>query len=239
MVPSHCRALDIGSGWPDCPSIRALNREFTAQHDPSPVPAKWTGAASRSLVNMSHLATPGQNAGVQVRTMASAAAKYRLYVRRSLQYVGRSGSLDARQREPIRTCRSRSRSVRRRSPSIRGRPCWSPNRTGRSTGPAKRGCISSTRAWSAAGALYANGEPWDLLNGGAITYHAARIFLTNRAFLTEDGADARPAPWASVLSRHARRRHARGHRHHQQRPEAGAVQPGDRACAPTSPTCSR
>ena len=38
-------------------------------------------------------------------------------------------------------------------------------------------------SWS----LYANGEPWDLLNGGAITYHAARIFQTNRAFLTEDG----------------------------------------------------
>jgi glycogen debranching enzyme len=38
-------------------------------------------------------------------------------------------------------------------------------------------------AWS----IYANGEPWDLLNGGAIAHQAARIFLTNRAFLTEDG----------------------------------------------------
>ena len=36
-------------------------------------------------------------------------------------------------------------------------------------------------------AIYANGEPWDLLNGGAVTYYAARIFLTNRAFPTEDG----------------------------------------------------
>lgn len=35
--------------------------------------------------------------------------------------------------------------------------------------------------------IYANGEEWDLLNGGAITYHAARIYLTNRAFLTADG----------------------------------------------------
>ncbi len=35
--------------------------------------------------------------------------------------------------------------------------------------------------------VYANGEPWELLNGGAISYHAARIFLTNRAFVTEDG----------------------------------------------------
>ena len=36
-------------------------------------------------------------------------------------------------------------------------------------------------------AIYANGEPWDLLNGGAIAYYAARIFQANRAFLTEDG----------------------------------------------------
>ncbi|MGD0106939.1 MAG: glycogen debranching N-terminal domain-containing protein [Rhodopila sp.] len=38
-------------------------------------------------------------------------------------------------------------------------------------------------AWS----VYANGTPWDLLNGGAVNFDAARIFLTNRAFLTEDG----------------------------------------------------
>jgi len=36
-------------------------------------------------------------------------------------------------------------------------------------------------------AIYANGEPWDLLNGGAIAPHAARIFQTNRAFVSEDG----------------------------------------------------
>jgi glycogen debranching enzyme len=36
-------------------------------------------------------------------------------------------------------------------------------------------------------AIYANGEPWGPLNGGAIAYHAARIFETNRPFLSEDG----------------------------------------------------
>jgi N-terminal domain of (some) glycogen debranching enzymes len=41
--------------------------------------------------------------------------------------------------------------------------------------------------------IYANGEPWELLNGGATMYYAARIFLTNRAFLTEDGP-IHPAP---------------------------------------------
>jgi hypothetical protein len=29
--------------------------------------------------------------------------------------------------------------------------------------------------------------PWYLLNGGAISFDAARIFLTNRAVQTEDG----------------------------------------------------
>jgi len=36
-------------------------------------------------------------------------------------------------------------------------------------------------------AVFANGEPWELLNGGAINYYASRIFLTNRSLLTEDG----------------------------------------------------
>src|SRR3989441_4622737 len=36
-------------------------------------------------------------------------------------------------------------------------------------------------------AIYANGEPWELLNGGPVNYHAARIFLTNKSILTEDG----------------------------------------------------
>ena len=35
--------------------------------------------------------------------------------------------------------------------------------------------------------IYANGETWELLNGGPVTYFGARIFQTNRAFRTEDG----------------------------------------------------
>src|SRR5215469_10338722 len=35
--------------------------------------------------------------------------------------------------------------------------------------------------------IYANGEPWELLNGGAISYYASWVFLTSRSFLTEDG----------------------------------------------------
>src|SRR5262245_962404 len=36
-------------------------------------------------------------------------------------------------------------------------------------------------------AIYANGESWELLNGGPISYYAARIFLTNKSIPTEDG----------------------------------------------------
>ena len=39
-------------------------------------------------------------------------------------------------------------------------------------------------SWS----IYANGEPWQLLNGGAISYYACRVYLTNRPLLSEDGA---------------------------------------------------
>src|SRR5919106_3077192 len=49
-------------------------------------------------------------------------------------------------------------------------------------------------------AIYANGEPWELLNGGAISYYASRIFLTNRALLTEDGTIP-PRTLGLILSR--------------------------------------
>jgi glycogen debranching enzyme len=38
-------------------------------------------------------------------------------------------------------------------------------------------------AWS----VQANGEDWELLNGGAVRHDTARVFLTNREFETEDG----------------------------------------------------
>jgi glycogen debranching enzyme len=36
-------------------------------------------------------------------------------------------------------------------------------------------------------AIFANGEPWQLLNSSAVSYYAARFHLTNRRFETEDG----------------------------------------------------
>jgi glycogen debranching enzyme len=53
--------------------------------------------------------------------------------------------------------------------------------------PSDKGLYFFDTRLISAWAIYANGEPWDLLNGGAVTNDTARIFLTNRGFLTEDG----------------------------------------------------
>jgi glycogen debranching enzyme len=58
---------------------------------------------------------------------------------------------------------------------------------GRVPWPSERGLYFRDTRLISAWAIYANGESWDLLNGGAISYHAARIFQTNRAFISEDG----------------------------------------------------
>jgi glycogen debranching enzyme len=58
---------------------------------------------------------------------------------------------------------------------------------GRVNWPSKCGLYFRDTRLISAWAIYANGELWDLLNGGAVAPHAARIFLTNRAFETEDG----------------------------------------------------
>ncbi|HEV2682219.1 MAG TPA: glycogen debranching N-terminal domain-containing protein, partial [Rhodanobacter sp.] len=48
--------------------------------------------------------------------------------------------------------------------------------------------------------IYADGEPWDLLNGGTTTSFEARIFLANRALVTEAGPIA-PHTIGLMLSR--------------------------------------
>ena len=54
--------------------------------------------------------------------------------------------------------------------------------------PSKCGLYFRDTRVISAWAIYANGEFWDLLNGGAIAPHAARIFLTNRGFSSEGGS---------------------------------------------------
>jgi glycogen debranching enzyme len=58
---------------------------------------------------------------------------------------------------------------------------------GRVNWPSKCGLYFRDTRLISAWAIYANGEVWDLLNGGAVAPHAASIFLTNRAFETEGG----------------------------------------------------
>ena len=58
---------------------------------------------------------------------------------------------------------------------------------GQVTWPSDRGLYFFDTRVISAWALYANGETWQLLNGGAVTHDTARVHLTNRTFLTEDG----------------------------------------------------
>ena len=53
--------------------------------------------------------------------------------------------------------------------------------------PSKHGLYFRDTRVISAWAIYANGEPWELLNGGTVAPQAARIFLTNRAFASEAG----------------------------------------------------
>jgi glycogen debranching enzyme len=53
--------------------------------------------------------------------------------------------------------------------------------------PSQHGLYFRDTRVISAWAIYANGEPWELLNGGAVSSHEARICQTNRAFESEDG----------------------------------------------------
>jgi glycogen debranching enzyme len=62
--------------------------------------------------------------------------------------------------------------------------------SGQVSWPTEKGLYFRDTRLISAWAIYANGEPWTLLNGGSIAYYAARIFLTNGDFLTQDGTIA-------------------------------------------------
>src|SRR6266481_4619481 len=58
---------------------------------------------------------------------------------------------------------------------------------GRVNWPSKCGMYFRDTRVISAWAIYADGELWDLLNGGAVAPHVARIHQTNRAFVSADG----------------------------------------------------
>jgi hypothetical protein len=58
--------------------------------------------------------------------------------------------------------------------------------TGQINWPSEKGLYFFDTRVVSSWTIYANGEPWELLNG-AISYSSSRIFLTNRSLRTEDG----------------------------------------------------
>jgi hypothetical protein len=53
--------------------------------------------------------------------------------------------------------------------------------------PSDKGLYHNDTRLLSAWQISANGEPWELLNAGAVTFCAARVFLQNKAFLTMEG----------------------------------------------------
>lgn len=53
--------------------------------------------------------------------------------------------------------------------------------------PSERGLFFFDTRVLSSWTIYANGVPWDLLNGGATTYYTSHVYLINRAIPTEDG----------------------------------------------------
>jgi hypothetical protein len=61
------------------------------------------------------------------------------------------------------------------------------NRDGQIPWPTDKGLYFFDTRLISSWSIFANGEPWDLLNAGSITHYASRIFLSNRAITTEAG----------------------------------------------------
>ena len=75
--------------------------------------------------------------------------------------------------------------------------------------------------------IYANGEPWELLNGGAITPYASRIYLTNSSDPDRGRHHSAPHTWSRYQPAD-QRGNARGPRPDQQQHEARGLSARDR-----------
>jgi glycogen debranching enzyme len=58
---------------------------------------------------------------------------------------------------------------------------------GQINSPSERGLYFFDTRIISSWSIYANGEPWDLLNGGALTHYASRTYLTNPKIPTANG----------------------------------------------------
>ena len=68
-----------------------------------------------------------------------------------------------------------------------GEVVWATDPDGQSASDGDKGLFFRDTRLIAMWALYANGARWQLLNGGAITHYAGRVFMTNCPILTQDG----------------------------------------------------
>src|SRR5215468_1773467 len=59
---------------------------------------------------------------------------------------------------------------------------------GQITWPSEKGLYFLDTRLISNWAIYANGEQFELLTGGPLSYYTARIFLTNKLIRTEDGS---------------------------------------------------
>jgi len=66
--------------------------------------------------------------------------------------------------------------------------------------PTEKGLYDADTRLISSWRLYADGEPWELLNSANIAYYAARVFLINRRLITETG-DVPAGSLGLVLSR--------------------------------------
>ena len=110
-----------------------------------------------------------------------------LAIRRAAKRSHHSQARQWAARRSASSCRSRFRSVRRTFSIHQGQTVLISDPDGQINWPSERGPYFLDTRVVSSWTVYANGEPWELLNGGPITYYAARIFLTNRSFATEAG----------------------------------------------------
>ena len=68
-----------------------------------------------------------------------------------------------------------------------GQTVWLADPDGQLTPGGERGLLFRDTRLISVWRLFANGEPWLLVNGGATSHYATRVFLTNPTIPTQDG----------------------------------------------------
>jgi glycogen debranching enzyme len=81
-----------------------------------------------------------------------------------------------------------------------GETVWAADPDGNLAADSRRGLMFRDTRMISEWKLFANGVPWELLNGGAATHYAGRVYLTNRAIATQDG-DIAPRTLTLLLGR--------------------------------------